>query len=109
MANITLIYPPPTAALNSFVEWFKYINTITNDIFGVAIVATFFIIMFVAMSRSNFGRNETEKVIVASCFVTMLLSFFFMIVDLVEIQVVLILTIATIFSVLLVKKDRGTF
>lgn len=104
---VDLIFPVPTG-IAGFVEWFQYINTLTNDLFGNAIVAAFFVITFVSMSRSNFGRNATEKVIMASSFVTLLVSFFFMIIDIVGIQTVFLATVATIFSALLVKESRGT-
>lgn len=105
---VELIYPLP-AGITSIVTFFQYVNTLSGGAFGNTMVGVFFIITFISMSRSDNGRNETEKVFVAASFVAMLFSFFFMIIDLVAIQTVFITTVATIFSVLLVKQSRGGF
>lgn len=105
---VELIYPVPTSIVG-LVTYFQYINTITNSLFGNAMVAAFFIITFVVMSRSNLGRNETEKCLMAASSVSMFIAFFFMIVDIVPIHTVFALTVATIFSALVVKQTKGSF
>jgi hypothetical protein len=97
--NITSVSDP--------VEWFQLVNTLTNGLFGPAMVGAFFIILFLSLTKSNQGRNEPEKNLTVSLMLAMFLSFFLLAIGMVEVQVVMITTVGFLFSVFLVKKSEG--
>ena len=93
--------------VNGPVGWLQMVNGFTNNLFGPAIVGAFFIVMLIAMSKSNQGRNEPEKTLAVSLGLSTFLSFFLLAIGMVGLHIVMITAVGFLFSIFIVKKAQG--
>lgn len=96
-------------AIGDPITWFQWINQLTGGNLGIGILISFFVILFIAMKKSNGGRNETAGIFVACSFLTMIMSFFLFLIELVYIQAVMMSVVALIASAFMAWKSSGSF
>jgi hypothetical protein len=84
------------------VQFMLYSNKVTGYNMGAAIVAAFFVIMFISMKRF-----ETEKAFAASAFLTTLLCFLFFLIGLTSVNHLFLCSIAVLASIFLLNKSQG--
>jgi hypothetical protein len=89
---MTYLYNTPNAT--SIVDLFSYGNYVTNNVFGLFILVSVFLVMFLAMKQ-----YPTEKAFASSSFTTALVSYMLSILGLVPSYAVLITTLMVITSV----------
>ena len=77
---------------NSFLDIIKYLNAETEHMFGIGIIVSLFIILFVLTNK----YGEPAKSAAVSLFICTILSWFLMIMGLIPELVVFIFTIFTI-------------
>lgn len=93
MTNLTVSNP---------VEFFQWINVLTGHLFGPGVAAAFFLIVFIAMKN-----YPTEKAFLSASFLTSVFSFFLLILDLVDVQVVMIPTVAMVVGLFFLNRSQG--
>lgn len=101
-SNITQLYPKPN--ISTFTEFFEYSNRVTNHHFMNLGVMGFWIVAFVALS----GYTEPKNAFAASSFISMVLSFIFFTVGLINEYIVLITTIGTALAAFYLFKSSST-
>lgn len=87
--------------MTGFPGLFEYSNYLTNDFFGVSILAIIFVVAFVHGSREN-----SESGFASASFITMLFSFFFGALNLINGNVVLVFVVMTAISAFLLKRNQ---
>lgn len=92
-----MAFPEPTN-ITTFVGFFEYSNTVTNGLTGIGILIAFFIVSVVSMKVF-----QTERAVLASLFLTTLVSIFFSILGLVGNKVMIVCIILTGLSLLHLK------
>lgn len=90
-------YPEPTN-ITDFTGFFEYANTVTNNGACIGILIAFFIVSFIAMKVF-----QTERAVLASMFLTTLVSIFFTVLGLVSSKVMVVCIILTGFALLHLK------
>lgn len=97
-------FPTLSPTITAFSEALTYTNTTTEGVFGIAVVLTFWLFAFFAFSTA-----PVEKRFAASSFLSMLLSIFMLVGDMVSLYVTGFFIGLTGLSVLflLVKRPDG--
>ena len=76
------VFPTLNPSITRFSEALTYTNQVTDGIFGLGALVTFWLFAFFAYSSA-----PVEKRLAASSFITMLLSFFFLVSNMVTMSV----------------------
>lgn len=88
-------YPQPNST--GIVDLILYPNVVTNDLFGVTMLATFFVIIFLAMLSR---RYRVMHVFAASAFTVTVVSYIMAIIPLVSVEVSIVMTAISAVSVI---------
>jgi len=91
----------PTPNATGFPGMFTYANIITDNLFGISILAIIFVVAFTLGSKENTGHAYAS-----ASFITMLFSFFFGVLNLIPGEVILIFIVMTALAAFVLK--RGT-
>lgn len=98
-------FPLPNAT--GVEDLFIYSNTVTNDFFGISILLTLGIIMFISMKTRNIS---TEAAFATTTFSVTIVSYLLILVPgLISVNIALMMTFLTALAAIWLYKSEGSF